>query len=258
MIKHHAISFCLRLIFLFLTSLFQLWAQTADHILRNYELTWADEFNGTVLDTSKWSYRAEGSKRAHGVVSRENVFLDGKGVLHLQVSRQDTLYFISQVGSQNKLDVKYGYFECRAKMNKELGPHVAFWLQSPLLGKIRNDPGKSGTEIDIFEYHLNDGKDYVYHNLHWNGYGEEHQQAGTRKIVDGLHNGFHTFGLEWTESEYVFYVDGVETWRTNQAISHIEQYLILSAELTGWGGEFKDSDFPDDVLFDYVRVYQKK
>ena len=76
-------------------------------------------------------------------------------------------------------------------------------------------------------------------------------------MVDDIHNGFHTFAVEWTEQEYIFYVDGVETWRTKEAVSHIAEYMILSAELTGWGGNYHEADFPDRVIFDYVRVYKK-
>jgi len=32
--------------------------------------------------------------------------------------------------------------------------------------------------------------------------------------------GWHTFGLSWKPDEYIFYVDGKETWRTKRAISH--------------------------------------
>ena len=65
--------------------------------------------------------------------------------------------------------------ECTAKMNNKLGPHVAFWLQSPSIMKEKNNPQKYGTEIDIFEYHIYGGKNFVYHNLHWDGYGEKHK-----------------------------------------------------------------------------------
>ena len=41
------------------------------------------------------------------------------------------------------------------------------------------------------------------------------------------------------------------------AVSHIPDYMMLSAELSGWGGDFSESDFPDKVIFDYVRVYNK-
>jgi len=233
-------------------------SQTPTHILNDYKLVWSDDFNGNSLDTTKWGYRATGSKRQFGIVYKENSKPDGKGHLIIEVSHVDTTYRIGQVGTQGKFSQQYGYFECRAKMNNQLGPHVAFWLQSPTIQVEQNDPYKFGTEIDIFEYHTNEGKEFVYHNLHWSGYGEHHQHAGTKVKVENLDQGYHTFGLEWTSDEYIFYVDGIETWRTNEAISQIPEYIILSAELTGWGGDFSHSQFPDSVMFDYVRVYKKK
>ena len=231
--------------------------KTPKHISKDYTLVWSDDFDGTSIDFDKWSYRDSGKTREFGVVTEENVYLDGKGNLVIEVNKSDSTYQIGQIGTQNTYLTKYGYFECRAKMNKELGPHVAFWLPSPLIHDGGNIPQEKGTEIDIFEYHTNSGTNIVYHNLHWGGYGEDHRSTGVEVEIEGVDEGFHTFGLEWTEDEYIFFVDGKETWRTTEAVSHIAEYMILSAELTGWGGNFSESDFPDKVIFDYVRVYKK-
>ena len=51
-------------------------------------------------------------------------------------------------------------------------------------------------------------------------------------------------------------VNGQEIWRTTTAVSHRPQYMILSTELIGWGGDPAQSAFPDCVIFDYVRVYK--
>ncbi len=231
--------------------------QTPEHISKDYTLVWSDDFDGTSIDFEKWSYRDTGNTRRFGVVKEENVYLDGKGNLVIEVTKKGSTYQIGQIGTQNTYLAKYGYFECRAKMNKELGPHIAFWLQTPLMHKGGDNPQEYGAEIDIFEYHTNKGNNIVYHTIHWGGYGDEHQSVGTNVEVDGVDEGFHIFGLEWTEDEYIFFVDGKETWRTTEAVSNIPEYIILSAELSGWGGNFEQSEFPDKVVFDYVRVYQK-
>ena len=229
-----------------------------NHIRKDYKLVWSDEFDGNKLDTTKWDYRATGRKRGYGIVSEDNCYLDGEGHLVIKVTKKIGEYKIGQVGTQNKYLTTFGYFECRAKMNHELGPHMAFWLQSPTMGVENDNPAEDGTEIDIFEYHVNNGTNIVYHNLHWNGYGDKHKHVGTTVQVDGVDEGFHTFGLEWNENEYIFYVDGEETWRTSEAVSHRSEYMILSAELSGWGGDFSESLFPDQVTFDYVHVYKRK
>ncbi len=232
--------------------------KTPTYISPDYSLLWNDEFDGVEMDTSKWDFRATGTQRGFGLVSEENTYLDGEGNLVIEVTKEGEVHKIGQIGTQDKFLTQYGYFECRAKMNEELGPHVAFWLQSPTMGKEDDNPKVNGTEIDIFEYHTNKGTNIVYHNLHWNGYGQYHKHEGTELAIDGLETGFHTFGLEWTEDEYIFYVDGKETWRTTEAVSNRTEYIILSAELTGWGGDFANSQFPDKVSFDYVRVYKKE
>ena len=42
------------------------------------------------------------------------------------------------------------------------------------------------------------------------------------------------------------------------AVSQRSEYMILSTELTGWGGVFTSSTFPDNFTVDYVRVYKPK
>jgi len=140
-----------------------------DHIRKDYKLVWNDEFDGDQLDTTKWDYRATGSKRGYGIVTEDNCYLDGDGHLVIKVTKKIGDYMIGQVGTQKKYLTTFGYFECRAKMNYELGPHMAFWLQSSSMGIEDDNPAENGTEIDIFEYHLNKGSNNVYHNLHWNG-----------------------------------------------------------------------------------------
>ncbi|MGV8090402.1 MAG: hypothetical protein AB2L24_00870 [Mangrovibacterium sp.] len=43
---------------------------TPAHILRDYQLVWADEFEGTAVNTAKWNYRCEGTVRKNATVSR--------------------------------------------------------------------------------------------------------------------------------------------------------------------------------------------
>ena len=74
----------------------------------------------------------------------------------------------------------------------------------------------------------------------------------------GVSEGFHTFGLEWTPEKYVFFVDGYKYYEVTTAISHIEEYLILSMEIPSEVKEIKDTVLPDVFTVDYVKVYKKK
>lgn len=232
--------------------------KTTEEILKDYELVWSDDFEGDTLDHSKWNYRAAGDERNYATVSEQTISVDGEGHLSIKVTQDDEgNYYVGQVGTEGVFETKYGYFETKAKMNDGIGPHVAFWLQTPEINKTNNDPKNNGVEIDIFEYHR-ETPDSVHYNLHWNGYGEGHMQEGVRKHAKNIDTGFHTFGLLWTEDRYIFYYDGEKTWETDRAVSQRKEYMILSTELTGFGGAPAEGEYPDQVVFDYVKVYKPK
>ncbi|MBN2128004.1 MAG: glycoside hydrolase family 16 protein, partial [Sedimentisphaerales bacterium] len=88
-------------------------------------------------------------------------------------------------------------------------------------------------------------------------YGEHHKHAGTDVRVPGLGQGWNTFGLLWTDTEYVFFINGQETWRTTRGVSQRDQYIILSLEVGKWAGDIAEATLPDHLYVDYVRVYQK-
>ena len=228
---------------------------SADIPVAGYHLVWSDEFDGAALDTQKWDYRQLGPRR-DGVNVKGAVSLDGEGHLVLTTSRNGDVYHTAMIGTEGKFETTFGYFECRAKLQKQVGHWSAFWLQSPAIGEEIGNPEASGTEVDIFEY-LRKSGDSVVHNLHWDGYGKHHKAAGGGATAPGLSDGWHTFGVQWSEEGYVFYVDGQETWRTDKAISHRPEYIILSLEVGKWAGDIAAATLPDSLLVDYVRVYQK-
>ena len=223
---------------------------------RDANLVWSDEFDGRALDLSKWMYRCLG-RRKGGFNVKDAVRLDGEGHLVLTTTRVGEEYHTGMIATQGTFARAFGYFECRVRFQAQLGHWSAFWLQSPTLGKVVGDVKASGTEIDIFEY-LRKRGDRVQHTLHWGGYGKHHQSAGKVAAVPGLTKGWHTVGLEWTRDQYVFYVDGKETWRTAKAVSHAPEYIILSLEVGTWAGDIAKAKLPDGVTFDYVRVYAKR
>jgi len=219
-------------------------------------LVWHDEFDGTALDLSKWSYRGLGPRKG-GVNVKEAVTLDGKGHLVITTTRADNQWQTGMIGTQGKFERAFGYWECRVRLQTQPGHWSAFWLQSPRLGKSIGDTKTSGTEIDIFEY-LSPRGDRIQHTLHWDGYGKDHKSKGHVADVPGLSSGWHTVGLEWKPDEYGFYVDGKETWRTREGVSGTPQYIILSLEVGKWAGKIADARLPDGVVFDYVRVYDRR
>ncbi len=69
---------------------------------------------------------------------------------------------------------------------------------------------------------------------------------------------FHTYGLEWTEKELVFYFDGKELRRTKNEFCHSEAPIWLSLALIKWHGVLKDDLDGKSMKVDYVKYYQPK
>jgi beta-glucanase (GH16 family) len=219
-----------------------------------YTLVWSDEFNGTTLDTSKWDYRDLGP-RLKAINVKDAVSLDGSGHLIIRTFTDGNNFYTGMIGTQNKFESTFGYWECRMKVQKQQGHWSAFWLQSPAIGSVIGNPALSGTEIDVVEYATILGS-IVEHAIHWDGYGQyEKMERGITTVPD-INNNYQTFGLEWTKNEYIFYVNGKETWRTNSAISFQPEYIILSMEVDDWAGDISKAVLPDSLFVDYVRVYQ--
>ena len=164
----------------------------------------------------------------------------------------------------NGFSQKYGYFECRCILPEGADIWSAFWLMNDGVYN-ENGTGTDGTEIDIFESDcygdlLNNA---VTSNLHYDGYGDAHKAMGAKKsyLDNNPYEEFNTYGLEWNEDEYIFYINGVETFRTDfGGVSQNEEYLILSVEMKGENGipSQRENIFAEEAQFivDYVRVYQ--
>lgn len=221
-----------------------------------YKLVWNDDFDSTALDTTKWRVRGIGP-RAVAYVSPRAVKVE-EGLLKLFALNENDTLFGSAVGTQGLFMAKYGWYECRAQVQKSPGGvWAAFWIQSTEIAK-GEDPAKFGAEIDIMECFRKLGDDIVSHNVHW-AYGPNQQSTrGYQSYLKGVDEGFHTFALEWLSDRYIFYIDGLKFYEITKGISQIEEYLILSMEYPNNREEIAKSIFPDVFLVDYVRVYQKK
>ena len=159
--------------------------------------------------------------------------------------------------SPNSFEQKYGYFEVRCILPDCPTAWSAFWLMNDGVYEVGDD-GRDGTEIDIFESDCIDDtiKNAVTSNLHFDGYGDAHQKMGAKKE-------YNTYGLEWNENEYIFYINGVESYRTDfGGVSQNPEYLILSYEMGGENGVAEDDSLDKtktyNYVVDYVRVYQYK
>lgn len=219
-----------------------------------YKLFWEDNFDGDKLDPSKWQIRGTGARRMGYNDASTIEVKDGNLLLKFEIRNDSVL--ACAIGTENTFMSKFGYYECRAQLQKGIGPWAAFWMQSPKISKGA-DPAIYGAEIDIFEYFKELGKNTITHCVHW-AYGPNMQSTPQmRSRLEGLSEGFHTFGLEWTPEEYSFFIDGLKYHECKKGVSKIEQYMILSMELP-YHLNLKLECNPDTFIVDYVKVYQKE
>jgi beta-glucanase (GH16 family) len=234
---------------------------------------WREEFDGPTIDGTRWDVAEEFVKNWPGAPwrrnwKRSNVFIDN-GVLVIQTIQDGDGYSTGAIrtgstrpGSEQKFEQAFGRFEARFQPPKEQGHWAAFWLMSA--GAFHVDgSGRDGTEIDIIELAYRNGT--ANHALHWDGYREA-QKSAVKELRDAsLADGWHTVVLEWTPEEYVFFVDGRETWRTRAGgVSQIPAYIKITEEIgndgTGedaWGvGPISEASLPDQFRIDYVRVWR--
>jgi beta-glucanase (GH16 family) len=259
-----------------------------DIVLSSENLIFSDEFDGTSLDTSKWNNCPEWNRHRRSTW-KDDMISVSDGYLHLKFKRDPQLgasissnpaiannwIRAGAVRTRKKdsssmlFENSYGYYEARIKFPVVSGTWGAFWLMSPTMEKIGNG-GRDGAEIDIIETVFNENG--VYNSaLHCDGYGKhiksfknEVNVNSKSKPVNIYDGEFHVFSLNWTPSEYVFYVDGLLFWRVNggikfknTGINKTPNYIKLTVESADWAGDIPQDFVESEMLVDYVRVYKR-
>ncbi|HHX53438.1 MAG TPA: glycoside hydrolase family 16 protein [Clostridiales bacterium] len=217
-----------------------------------WELVFEDNFDGTELDTTKWSRCPEWQRKDYGGRwDDEMTLLDGNGHLLSRVDMGAKVPLSGAVRTIDTFRTTYGYFEIRCTLHKAQGMWGAFWM---MLGP---DVGAgNGTEIDIFESLANEKR--IYFTMHYGGYDEYHQSESANIYAPEMFDGsFHTFSFWWDKEKYVWYLDGKEVFRSSTALVHQSGYMKISTECGSWGGPLKPDELPSDMLVDYVRVYKR-
>lgn len=260
-----------------------------------FELTWSDEFDGTELDRTKWQTEWWVTERKGGYWHEDMVSIkDGNLIIttayfdeplenryydqwkdEINFKEYKPGWYTACISSQDLFEQKFGYYEIRCILPKSTGMWSAFWMMNHGVTKV-DGSGQDGTEVDIFEsmYYKDEWLGYgdcIISGIVYDGYGEATQNASIDKwYANNPYEEYNTYGLEWNENEYIFYINGVETGRiTAGGVSQNPEWLLVSCEVAGENGiahadrhgTGKMSMEPGDTaefIVDYVRVYQYK
>ncbi len=159
---------------------------------------------------------------------------DGRLLLTAKWNAEENRVHSGAVRSAADFSGGYGYYEASIRFPKTYGIWGAFWMMA---GDVMGEDNSSedGIEIDIIES-IDSAEGRCGHAIHWDGYGEKAKNDSkihsNSKIYDGK---FHKFALWRTETDYIFYVDGKETWRTRSAgICPLGGDMLLMVESAPW------------------------
>lgn len=219
-----------------------------------WELAFQDDFDGTRLDPEVWQSQAGPS--GHILSSRwpENVEVKD-GLLRLLTKQEE------RAGQQwtsgnvwTKPQFGPGYYEARYRYGAAAGLNNAFWLWKVV-------PWKTGglTEIDINEGHYPNeiNTNIHYHRDHRGAHHFGNAKAFTYDGLD-LAKEFHTYGLQWTPSELIFYFDDqpIRTLPHNIFVGEGMQVMFSSA-VAKFAGAVTDALDGTAMEVDWVKVYRR-
>ncbi|MFO1419044.1 MAG: family 16 glycosylhydrolase [Methylotetracoccus sp.] len=252
--RNHAIAFCLFA------------AMLPGAATAGWQLTFADEFSGSTVDSTKWirtdawgnrGYPAQGELECY---LPSNFSLSG-GVLSIIAKEENqpsclptnpdpTRYSSGMLTTAKSFQQQYGYFEIRARLPKGKGLWPAFWL---LPADLTVPP-----EIDVMES-IGSNVNSVFLALHYTESGQYRSSAGWFAGPD-FSAGFHTFGVDWQPGVLTFYGDGVQRYQAKvSGVPNKPMYLIVNLAVGGdWAG-FPDATtpFPSELQVDYIRAYRR-
>jgi beta-glucanase (GH16 family) len=234
-------------------------------------LVMSDEFNvNGAPNPNLWSYNIGtgnngwGNNELQYYTNRpENIKVEN-GVLKITARREQYMgeaFTSARIVTKGKFETKYGRIEARIKLPRGKGLWPAFWM----LGSNSDTAiWPQCGEIDIMEY-LGSSPTKVFGTVHGPGYSGGNAITKTFTLPNSrFDTNFHVFGVEWDENYINFYVDDVlynqitPSEVTGDWVFNNPFYIILNMAVGGNypGAPNSETPFPQEMLVDYVRVYQ--
>ena len=244
-----------------------------------WQLVWSDEFDGESLDMNKWSFQL-GDGSSEGLAGWGNneaeYYQEANAVVRdgfLTITAKEEKvkgydYTSARIRTKGKGDWTYCRVEIRARMPIGQGIWPAFWMMPT--DNVYGGWAASG-EMDMVEY-LGHEPNKVHGTLHFGGKWPQNRYKGKSYTLPSgdFHSDFHTFAFDWEEGEIRWYVDNElyqtqgkgDWWSTGGDFpAPFDQnfYMIINMAVGGnWPG-YPDAttQFPQELVLDYVRVYQR-
>ncbi|MCB0627168.1 MAG: family 16 glycosylhydrolase [Saprospiraceae bacterium] len=241
-----------------------------------WSLVWADEFDGQGLpDTSKWTFDlgnwgwGNNEPQYYTEYRTENARQeDGNLIIEARKNDMDQPWTSARLTTRGKTSFLYGKIEFRAKVPAGDGAWAAGWtlgdayvdeLSWPYCGEI-DILETTGKEIDDAT-----GEGINHASCHTAAYYFKKNNHITATLpVDDLVNEFHTYAIEWDSNGVRAFLDGEHYYTYDKTADQLEwpfsqpQNLIINLAMGGgMGGEIDPALTSQQLIVDYVRVYER-
>jgi beta-glucanase (GH16 family) len=242
-------------------------------------LQWSDEFDGTALDASNWSFDTSRNKAGwynkelqYYAADRPENLRVGDGQLTIELRNDPEAisrfpdwggqqYSSAKIVTKDKAAFTTGFVEVSAKLPCARGTWPAIWMLPQAESRWPD-----GGEIDILEQ-VGSQPNVAHANLHTALFNHVKQTGrGAETPVPTACSAFHRYQLAWTPDAITAGVDGRAYMRVRndqpggRAAWPFESpfYLIPNLAMGGdWAGArgIDDAALPQRFDVDYVRVY---
>jgi beta-glucanase (GH16 family) len=248
---------------------------TSPSTYEGMSLVWEEEFEGTELNTSNWTYETGRGDNGWGneelqYYRKENTAVQD-GYLIITAKKENLSganYTSSRIKTQGKKSFQYGRIDIRAALPKGQGIWPALWM----LGENFTTVGwpKCG-EIDIMEMVGGNGKENTVHGtVHW--YHESNVNENDRivnyskgkTLASGTYSDkFYVYSIVWTETSIKWLIDDIQFNEIDITPNDLSEFrapyfFIINCAVGGrWPGSPNNTtSFPQYFIVDYIRVFQ--
>jgi beta-glucanase (GH16 family) len=257
--------------------------QTSGGPQGNWNIVWSDEFNGSSIATTNWTFDIGnndgwGNNEAEYYTSLPRNVYVSNGFLNIVALNQSNYdgsgcnYTSARIKSEGLFTALYGRFAFRVKLPAGQGLWPALWMMPE--DSVYGGWAASG-EIDVME-NIGSIPTNVFGTLHYGGpWPDDVQSSGpSYNFLPGTSvTNFNIYVLEWTTNAFNWYVNGwlyesqVGNWWSTSTTNYSSFnpypapfnepfYLIMNLAVGGTlGGTIDNSIFPCDMQVDYVRLY---
>jgi beta-glucanase (GH16 family) len=236
------------------------------------EAVFKDEFDGTQLNTAKWTYDL-GNGCSVGICgwgnneletytnSTENLKLEN-GKMVITAREFNSSYTSARIKTQDKVEVKFGRIDVRAKLPKGQGIWPAIWMLGENIDVAGSGWPACG-EIDIMEVVGHRPAELVG-TVHYNSNGYKYSSSSTMLSSGDFSDKFHVFSIVWDKNTITWYLDN-KSFKEFSNASNISGYpfnkpffFIMNVAVGGnWPGSPDNTTvFPQEMVVDYIRVFQ--